>query len=445
MDIQEIWERALSDIRENVRSIVGYNTYILDARPVYFENGEFQLAVSTAISKTMLEVRYKRNIEDALSKITATPVRISIVIVEEGEELPVWQPITEDTLKEAVAAGNLNPRYTFENFVVGNSNQFATACATNIAKNPGNYTNNPLFLYGNSGLGKTHLMQAIGNEILKNDPRKKVVYITSEKFTIDMTNSIRDHDMESFRQRYREIDVLLVDDVQFIEGKEGTQEEFFHTFNELHEHSKQIVITSDRKPKDLVTLEERLRTRFEWGITTDIQTPNYETRVAILKKKAQDQNYQISDKVLAHIAERVDSNIRELEGALLKVIAYSSLSHKEIDNEIADYALRSILPEDGIIKITPQKIMDRVCTFYNVRQEEIIGHSKIKTIVLPRQVAMYLCKTMTDMNFVMIGKHFGNRDRTTIMYAVDKIMANMKTDTALKADIDYIVKDLQNL
>ncbi len=443
MDIKEIWEHALAYIREDVQSIVGYNTYIRDAKPVSFENGRFQLAVSTAISKTMLELRYKTNIESALSKITAEPVKIDVIIVEEGAELPKPSPIHPEAHTQAVSSANLNPRYTFDNFVVGTSNEYATAVAMNVAKNPGK--SNPLFLYGNSGLGKTHLMQAIGNEILQNDPRKKVIYITSEKFTNDMTNSIRDQDMESFRHRYREIDVLLVDDVQFIEGKEGTQEEFFHTFNDLYLNNKQIVLTSDRKPKDLVTLEERLRTRFEWGLSTDILTPDYETRVAILKKKAENQSVHISEKVLSYIAERVDSNVRELEGALLKIIAYAGISHQEIDTNIAEYALRSILPEDGVIKITHQKIMEKVCTFYNVRQEDLCGHSKVKAVVLPRQVAMYLCKTMTDMNFVMIAKSFGNRDRTTVMYAVDKIMAAMKTDTGLKADIDYIIKDLNSL
>lgn len=445
MDIKEIWEQALSYIRDEVRSIVGFNTYIRDARPVYFENGEFMLAVTTAISKTMLEVRYKKNIEQVLSRITATPVKIDVIIVEEGQELPKYEPITPETLTEALSESNLNPRYTFDNYVVGTSNQYAAACAMNVAKNPGNPMSNPLYFYGNSGLGKTHLMQAIGNKILQDDPRKKVIYISSEQFVIDMTNSIRDKDMESFRNRYRKIDVLLVDDVQFIEGKEGTQEEFFHTFNALYQNSKQIILASDRKAKDMVTLEERLRARFEWGITTDLQTPDYETRIAILKKKVEDQHVEISEQVLSYIAENVNSNIRELEGAFLKVVHYANISRKEIHIDDAKYALRSILPDEGIIKITPQKIMDRVCTFYNVEKEELIGHSKMKAVVLPRQVAMYLCKTMTDLNFVMIAKNFGNRDRTTIMYAVDKIMAAIKTDAALKADIDYIIKDLNNL
>ena len=290
-------------------------------------------------------------------------------------------------------------------------------------------------------------MHAIGNEILKNSPDKKVVYVTSERFTNDMINSLRDRDkdMEAFRRRYREVDVLLVDDVQFIEGKEGTQEEFFHTFNDLYLNNKQIVLTSDRSPKELVTLEERLRTRFEWGVQTDIITPDYETRVAILKKKAENQNTTVSIEVLSYIAERVSSNIRELEGALLKIIAYAGISHKPIDMELAEEALHSILPEDRIVKVTPQKILDKVSSFYNVSQEEIIGKSKTKNIVLPRQIVMYLCKKMTNMNFGMIATVLGNRDRTTVMYGADKIVEMMEEDEGLKADIDYIMKDLNTI
>ncbi len=445
MDINEIWEHALTYIRQDVNSIVGYNTYIKDAVPVSYEQDRFTIAVSTAISKNMIEMRYIKTIERAISKVTAKPVRLQIRVHPNPEELakqtePEPEPAPANT---GGYSGNLNPRYTFENFVVGPSNEYATAVAMNVAKFPGQ--SNPLFLYGNSGLGKTHLMQAIGNQILKNAPDKKVVYITSEKFTNDMTNSLRDKDMESFRHRYREIDVLLVDDVQFIEGKEGTQEEFFHTFNDLYLNNKQIVLTSDRKPKDLTTLEERLRTRFEWGLSTDIIIPDYETRVAILKKKAESQNVSISEEVLSYIAQRIDSNVRELEGALLKIISYAGISHKEIDIEITEYVLKSILPEEGIIKITPKKIMEKVCTYYNIKEEDLTGHSKTKNIALPRQVAMYLCKTLTDMNFVTIAKEFGNRDRTTVMYGVDKIITAAKTDAALKADIDYITKDLNNL
>ena len=439
MDVNEIWEHALSYIRQDINSVVGYNTYIKDAKPVSYENDVFKIAVSTAIIKNMIMLRYCKNIESSISKVTAQPVRLEIIL--NNFEKPV---IFENTNNPNTV--NLNPRYTFENFVVGSSNEYATAVARRVADFPGQ-KDNPLFLYGKSGLGKTHLMQAIGNEISRKSPNLKVVYVTSERFSNDMINSLknRDSNMESFRHKYREVDVLLIDDVQFIEGKEGTQEEFFHTFNDLYQNNKQIVLTSDRKPKDLITLEERLRTRFEWGFTIDISIPDYETRMAILKKKAESQNAIIPEDVLSYIAERIDSNIRELEGALLKIISFAGISHKKIDIPLAEEALRSILPDEGIIKITPQKIIERVSTFYNITVEDIIGQSKMKNIVMPRQIAMYLCKTMTDMNFVMIAKALGNRDRTTVMHGVDKIMVLIEKNPQLKSDIDYIIKDLNSL
>ncbi len=449
MNIKEIWEHAVSYIRQEIPSVVGFNTYIRDIRPVSYENGIFKVSVSTALIKNMVKIRYTDLIEKSVARVTAEPVMLEIVLESEvirTPEIVVPQKEQIAVPEEPTFVSNLNPRYVFDTFVVGSSNEYATAIAKSVAQNPGQGSN-PLFLYGNSGLGKTHLMHAIGNEILKNSPEKKVVYVTSERFTNDMINSLRDRDkdMEAFRRRYREVDVLLVDDVQFIEGKEGTQEEFFHTFNDLYLKNKQIVLTSDRSPKELVTLEERLRTRFEWGVQTDIITPDYETRVAILKKKAENQNTTVSIEVLSYIAERVSSNIRELEGALLKIMAYAGISHKPIDMELAEEALRSILPEDRIVKVTPQKILDKVSSFYNVSQEDIIGKSKTKNIVLPRQIVMYLCKKMTNMNFGMIAAVLGNRDRTTVMYGADKIVEMMEEDENLKADIDYIMKDLNTI
>lgn len=446
MNVNEIWEHALSYIRQEINSIVGYNTYIKDIKPISYENDVFKTAVSTIIVKNMIMLRYSKIIETSISKITAQPVKLEILLVGEEENEKTVENLTQNNPINNPNTINLNPRYTFENFVVGSSNEYATAVAKRVADFPGQ-KDNPLFLYGKSGLGKTHLMQAIGNEISKQSPNLKVVYVTSERFTNDMINSLRDRDsnMESFRHKYREVDVLLIDDVQFIEGKEGTQEEFFHTFNDLYQNNKQIVLTSDRKPKDLITLEERLRTRFEWGFTIDISIPDYETRMAILKKKAESQNAYIPEDVLSYIAERIDSNIRELEGALLKIISFAGISHKTIDIPLAEEALRSILPDEGIIKITPQKIIERVSTFYNITVEDIIGQSKMKNIVMPRQIAMYLCKTMTDMNFVMIAKALGNRDRTTVMHGVDKIMVMIDKNPSLKAEIDCIIKDLNSL
>ena len=388
----------------------------------------------------MILLRYRRNIEDSLSRITTR--QIVLDIVTDGEEISA--NISRAAGNNAV---NLNPKYTFENFVVGSSNRHAATLAKKVAELPGQAEINPLFLYGKSGLGKTHLMQAIGNEISKNRPELKVVYVTSERFTNDMINSLRDNnsDMKTFRHRYREVDVLLIDDVQFIEGKEGTQEEIFHTFEDLYQNNKQIILTSDRKPKDLITLADRLRSRFEWGITIDINMPDYETRMAILKKKAESRNTYIPEDVLSYIAERINSNIRELEGALLKIISLAGISRKNIDIKLAEEALRSILPDEGIIKITSQKILESVSAYYNVSVDEIIGQSKRQNIVMPRQIAMYLCHEMTNMNYKMIGTALGNRDRTTAIHGVDKIMEMIEKDNNLKSEIDFIMKDLNSL
>ncbi len=443
MDIKEIWSASLTYIQNNINSAVGFNTYIKDITPISYEGDNFVIGVSTSICKTMIELRYTDIIENSISRITAHPVNLIIVLKNEYEERANSQAEKKADFK--TVKSNLNPRYTFDSFVVGSSNEYATAIAMSTAKYPGQEKNNPLFLYGNSGLGKTHLIQAIGNEILKNDPSMKVVYVSSERFTNDMIDSLQGKDMGSFRQLYRNVDVLLIDDIQFIENKQGIQEEFFHTFNELYLNNKQIVLTSDRMPKDLVTIEERLKTRFEWGLNIDIISPDYETRVAILKKKAQMQNIYISEEVLSYIAERIDSNVRELEGALLKIISFAGIKHSEVNMEIAELAIKSILPDDGIVKITPKKIIESVSSYYNISEDELLGKSKQKNIAFPRQVAMYLCKTLTNLNFVMIAKVLGNRDRTTVMYGVDKIMETVKVDSELKADIEAITKDINSL
>ena len=441
MNVEEIWNYSLSYIRKDSSSVVAYNTYIKGIKPLEFNNGIFKVSVSTAIIKNIIELRYNDIIEKSISQITGTPVKLEIIVGQAEYKKEEEEP--KLFLKPNSTSG-LNPRYTFDNFVVGSSNEHATAVAMSVAKYPGQ-GNNPLFLYGNSGLGKTHLMHAIGNEIVKNSPGTSVLYVTSERFTIDMVNSIRDKNMEAFRKRYRDIYVLLVDDVQFIEGKEGSQEEFFHTFNELYMNNKQIVLTSDRKPRDLIILEERLRNRFEWGLSIDIITPNYETRMAILKKKAESRNIVIEEEVLSYIAERIDSNIRELEGALSKIISYAGISNKKIDIDVADYILRSILPDEDLIKITPDKIMESVAAYYNINVIDITGKSKQKVFALPRQIAMYLCKNLTDLNFTIIARLFGNRDRTTVMYAVDKIAEMIKEDPNIKRDIENITKDINNL
>lgn len=443
MNTEQIWSASLTYIKNEINSAVGFNTYIKDIVPLSFDGTNFVVGVSTSICKNMIDIRYTDIIEKCISRITAQDVKLNIVLKDEYKE-PEIKEENKIENKNNPSSG-LNPRYNFDSFVVGTSNEYATAIAMSTAKYPGQEKNNPLFLYGASGLGKTHLMQAIGNEILKNDPEMNVVYVTSEHFTNDMIESIQQKDMGTFRQLYRNVDVLLIDDIQFIENKQGIQEEFFHTFNDLYLNNKQIVLTSDRMPKDLVTIEERLKTRFEWGLNIDITKPDYETRVAILKKKAQSQNVYISEDVLSYIAERIDSNVRELEGALLKIISYAGIKNSSVNMEIAEIAIRSIVPEDGIIKITPDKIIESVCSYYKIPEDELIGKSKQKNIALPRQIAMYLCKTLTNLNFVMIAKAMGDRDRTTVMYGVDKIMEMVKADPILKADIEAITKDINSI
>ena len=442
MEIKEIWESSLSFIRRSISSMVGFNTYINVAKPISYNNSVFTISVPSVICKNMIELRYIDDIEAAVCRVVADTVKVEIIVGDAKNDIKTNSAVTGST--EPYIRANLNPRYTFDNYVVGTSNEYATAAALNVARED-RPQGNPLFLYGKSGIGKTHLMQAIGNKILEMYPDKKVVYVTSERFTIDMINAVRDKDMESFRQKYRAVDALLIDDIQFIENKQGIQEEFFHTFNELYQNEKKIVITSDRMPKELVSIEERLITRFEWGLPIDITAPNYETRVAILKKKAEAQHALIPDDVLTYIAERVDSNIRELEGALLKIISFAGISNKPIDMSLAEHAISSIIPEDGIIKITYQKIMDKVCDFYEVSIDDMKSQSRLRNITRPRQIAMYLCKKLTSMNYVEIAKVFGNRDRTTVMYGVDKVIEDLSNDNILKTEVDLIIKDLNNI
>ena len=371
MNVRDVWKNAQPILIREINSDVAYNTYLKDAVAISFENSVFTIGVTLPTRKKMIEIRYKAVLETVLSRILQESVILNVLVSDGGDtnEEIVTEEKREENISPDYSKSNLNPRYTFENFVVGNSNSYAFAAAENVVKFPAQ-NNNPLFLYGKSGLGKTHLMQAIGNEILKRNPDMSVLYVTSEQFTNDMIDFIKKKNMEAFRKHYREVDVLLVDDVQFIEGREGTQEEFFHTFNDLHMKNKQIVITSDRKPKDLLTLEERLRTRFEWGLAIDVVLPDYETRVAILRKKAESLHIDdIDNEVLYYIAQRVNSNVRELEGALSKIIAYAAIAHKNIDIELAEFALASIMPNE--IKITPQRIIECVCNFYNVEVEDI--------------------------------------------------------------------------
>lgn len=449
MDEKIIWSDALELIKKMTDDSVGFKIYIESAVPLKYDGSIFLISVSIPLIKNMIERRYKSYIENAVGKVTGTAVRLEISVEEETEEASYSQkPQKEEPVKKDEENDNkfnlINPKYTFENFVIGSSNQITTAYAIRVAEKPG-YVYNPLFLYGNSGLGKTHLMYAIGNRIKQNYPDYNVMYTTTETFTTEFVDALEKNSTTEFKHKYRDVDVLLIDDIQFIENKKTTQEEFFHTFNTLYSLNKQIVITSDRKPRDLVTIEERLIARFSQGLTADLSVPDLETRIAILQAKAQIHHKILPKDVLEYIAQRVNSNVRELEGALTKIISMSQISKKEITIDFAEGVIKSILPEDGIVKITTDKIIDKVSLFYNISTENLIGNSKIKEFSFPRQVAMYLCYKLTDMRYGMIGKAFGGKDRTTVMHNVKKIEDKLKTDANLKSNINYIIKDLESV
>lgn len=448
MDFAKIWEELQDAIKNAVEAEVSYTVHIKPAKAVSFEDSVFTITVPSSINRNMIEFRFKNKIESILEAYTGQKITLNVILEDELENFNKNNGSLDEEEKATPVQIqkkdlSINEKFTFENFVIGSSNEYAAAAAISTSENPGRIYN-PLFLYGNSGLGKTHLMCAIGNKIKKEHPDYKVLYITTENFTAEFVECIKNYKMDEFRKKYRTADVLLVDDVQFLQNREGFQEEFFHTFNDLHSLNKQIVLTSDRKPSELITLEERLVTRFSQGLTFDISVPDYDTRLAILRKKAELNNYEVGDEILKYIADRIKSNVRELEGALLKVISIGQLSHKEIDIELTKFAIESILPKDGIVKITPDKIMDKVSTFYSVTKEELIGKSRVKSLVLPRQVAMYLCTKLTDMNAGMIGKTF-SKDRTTVLHSVEKIETDLNTDKIMKTNIDYIIKDLQSL
>lgn len=443
MDYIKIWADIQDAIKNSMQNEVSYKIHIQPAVPVQFCDSVFTISVSNQINKTMIEYRFKNMIEGILEAYTSQKITLNVILEIEKDEFLKKSLIDEKQPVLSSSVG-INEKHTFENFVIGSSNQLAAAAAISASENPGRIYN-PLFIYGNSGLGKTHLMCAMGNKIRKENPHLKILYVTTETFTNEFVDCIRNHKMDMFRNKYRTVDVLLVDDVQFLINRDGTQEEFFHTFNDLYSLNKQIVLTSDKKPSDLITLEERLRTRFTQGLQIDISVPDYETRLAILRKKAEDNNFNIEDGILEYIADIIHSNVRELEGAFMRLISMAQLEHKEITLENTKNTINSILPTDGVVKITPDKIMDKVCVIYNVTKEELIGKSRVRQLVIPRQVAMYLCSKLTNMNSSMIGNTFGGKDRTSVIHNVQKIETLIDTDEDLKRNIDYIIKDLKSI
>jgi chromosomal replication initiator protein len=442
---KELWEKTLNIMKGELTE-VSFNTWIKSAIPLSISNDTLKFGVPNNFTKEILETRYKDLIINALKLISSKKYNIEFTIASE-ESVDLEEPKVKKETRRVVTVSEdipatLNPKYTFDSFVIGNSNRFAHAASLAVAESPAK-AYNPLFIYGGVGLGKTHLMHAIGHYILQNNPKSKVVYVSSEKFTNELINSIKDDKNVEFRNKYRNVDVLLIDDIQFIAGKERTQEEFFHTFNALHDANKQIILSSDRPPKEIPTLEDRLRSRFEWGLIADIQPPDFETRIAILKKKADVENLNVSNDVMVYIATKIKSNIRELEGALIRIVAYSSLTNKEITVDLAAEALKDIISNKNSKQVTIDLIIDVVASYYSLRIEDFKSQRRTRNVAYPRQIAMYLCRKLTDTSLPKIGEEFGGRDHTTVIHAYEKINEGLKNDESLQEAINEITKKIQ--
>ncbi len=439
-DKNDLLTKAKTLLQDEMTAI-SYSTWIRTLDIESINDNKIVLLANSKMQKDAIESRLFDLVVNAFNIITNKSCEVKIVEKSKEAELPKQENDLSSTNymnTEAYSNSFLNPKYTFDNFVVGNNNKFAQAAAQAVAKSPAS-AYNPLFIYGGVGLGKTHLMHAIGNYILSNNPSSKILYVTSEKFINELVNSIKDanYKNELFRNKYRNIDVLLIDDIQFIAGKKTGQEEFFHTFNTLHENGKQIIISSDKPPRDIPLLEERLKSRFEWGILADISMPDYETRLAILRKKVQIENIIIDDYILSVIATKIDSNIRELEGALNKIIAYASLTHSPITIEMAEKAINDIVLQKEKV-ISADYIQEIVSKYFNIDKKDLISTKKSNDIVHPRQIAMYLCREIGQMSFPKIGDEFGKRDHTTVMHAYKKIEKEIKENTNTKLVVESV-------
>ncbi|MDY5213335.1 chromosomal replication initiator protein DnaA [Intestinibacter sp.] len=450
MDIVSLWKKTLQLIKGEVAS-ASFETFFKNTVPIETNSNELTLLAPTEFAEDILRTRYLNLIESCLSQLTSNKFEIKIISdSNEVEQNPLKTSNNNHNINNNSNNNiirnypRLNPKYTFDTFVIGNSNRFAHAACVAVAESPAR-AYNPLFLYGGVGLGKTHLMHAIGHSIMKEQNDAKVVYVSSEKFTNELINSIKSDKNEEFRDKYRNVDILLIDDIQFIAGKEGTQEEFFHTFNALHEANKQIIISSDRPPKEIPTLEDRLRSRFEMGLIADIQPPDFETRIAILKTKAQMENMDIPNEVMNYIATYIKSNIRELEGALTRVVAYSSLINKDISYDLAVEALKDIVTTSESQEISVNRIKEKVSTAFGIKMDDFNSKKRTRTIAYPRQIAMYLSRELTDLSLPKIGNEFGGRDHTTVIHAHDKISKDLELEknSELKEKISKIIAELK--
>jgi chromosomal replication initiator protein len=446
--IKDIWEKATNIMKSELEAI-SFNTWIKSIEPSYMSSETLYLLIPNDFTKGIIETRYKDLISEAVRLVSTKKYEIKFIL-SESEIVKNADSVSKSSITkqkelqkiEDEKPSALNPKYVFETFVIGNSNRFAHAASLAVAESPAK-AYNPLFIYGGVGLGKTHLMHAIGHYVLNNNKSANVMYVTSEHFTNELINAIKDDKNVEFRNKYRKMDVLLIDDIQFIAGKERTQEEFFHTFNALYEANKQIIISSDRPPKEIPTLEDRLRSRFEWGLIADIQPPDFETRIAILKKKADLENLDISNDVMAYVANKIQSNIRELEGALIRIVAFASLANVEISVDLASEALKDIISNRNSKQITINLIQDVVSKYYNLRMEDFKSKRRTRNVVYPRQIAMYLARKLTDLSLPKIGEEFGGRDHTTVIHAYEKINTELEINDTLKETIEELSKKIQ--
>ena len=455
-DLAEIWLKCTDKFKESVNEKI-FDVWIKPIVPLEVTEDYYKVAVKNSFFKTMLEENYASVIEGILSGIMGKNIKLIIETMdtEQGKETKLedlteikpakreqQQLFTEKTEDQEPDESNLNPKFVFETFVIGNSNRFAHAAAQAVANNPA-HAYNPLFLYGGVGLGKTHLMHAIGNRIKQNNPSMKVLYTSSEKFTNEIINSIQNKTTEAFRQKYRNIDCLIIDDIQFLKGKEQTQVEFFHTFNALKDANKQIIISSDRPPREIETLEDRLRSRFDQGLTADIQPPDLETRMAILRKKAASDHIELPNDVITLLATNIATNIREIEGAYTKIVAYTSLMDMPITVETAQKVLQDMGNTVKTRQITFEGIIKVVAEHYNIKQEELFNKKRTQNIAFPRQVAMYLCRELADLSYPRIGELFGGRDHTTVIHAYEKISKNKVSNISLQNDLQEMIETLR--
>ncbi len=438
MDLEPLWKHTCELLKSQM-NYVSYSTWVEDnMTPVSLEDDTVVISSKMEGVVTMLQKKYLKLIEKCLSETAAMPMKALILSKAEAEKRNTVNPPDQDDTDP-----HLNPRYTFDAFIQGDGNRFARAAALAVAEDPAE-AYNPLFIYGGVGLGKTHLMQAIGNYIHKDNPAKRVLYMTSESFTNALVDAIQQRKTYEFRAKLRNVDVLMVDDIQFIAGREATQQEFFNVFNELHNENKQIVLTSDKPPKEIQRLEERLCSRFEWGLVADIQRPDVDTRLAILREKVKQESLPIPDEVLSLIAVKIDSNVRELEGCLTRLTAYAKLVGKPVTTELCEQALKEIFDQRRHKQVTAELIMQTVSEYYGVTLKDMVGPTRKREITVPRQIAIYLTREMTGMSLPQIGSVFGGRDHTTVMHSCKIVEASLENSAGTKDIVDQIKRQVRN-